>query len=119
MKGLSRKGYGGGGGGREERGKKMSLNVACVAGGLRFWAPQTRVGGFLVDYWKKIHAHGLTKAAQGQIKQTNNKISSLNAKSNILASSITFLMVYTEKTHRLSLLYIQYERTYLFLNSTI
>ena len=32
MKGLSRKGYGRGGG-REERGKKMSLNVACVAGG--------------------------------------------------------------------------------------
>ena len=34
----------GGGGGREERGKKMSLNVACVAGGLRFWAPQTAGG---------------------------------------------------------------------------
>ena len=109
----------GGGGGREERGKKMSLNVACVAGGLRFWAPQTAGGWVSRRLWKKTHAHGLTKAAQGQIKQTNNKISSLNAKSNILASSITFLMVYTEKTHRLSLLYIQYERTYLFLNSTI
>ena len=45
MKGLSRKGYGWGGGGvRAERGKKMSLNVACVAGGLRFWAPQTAGG---------------------------------------------------------------------------
>ena len=43
MKDLSRKGYCGRGGGGEE-GKKMGLNVACVAGGLRFWAPQTAGG---------------------------------------------------------------------------
>ena len=69
MKGLSRKGYGGGEGRKE--GKKMGLNVACVAGGLRFWAPQTAGGWVSRRLWKKIHAHGLTKAAQGQIKQTN------------------------------------------------
>ena len=59
---------GGEGGGKE--GKKMGLNVACVASGLRFWAPQT-AGVVSRRLWKKIHAHGLTKAAQGQIKQTN------------------------------------------------
>ena len=42
MKGPSRKGYGGGEGRKE--GKKMGLDVACVAGGLRFWAPQTAGG---------------------------------------------------------------------------
>ena len=104
---------------RGKEGKKMGLNVACVAGGLRFWAPQTAGGWVSRRLWKKTHAHGLTKAAQGQIKQTNNKIFSLNAESKILTSSITFLMVHQEKTHRLSLLYTQYERTYLFLNSTI
>ena len=57
------------GGGKE--GKKMGLNVACVAGGLRFWAPQTAGGWVSRRLWKKMHAHGLTKAAQGQIKQTN------------------------------------------------
>lgn len=57
------------GGGKE--GKKMGLNVAYVAGGLRFWAPQTAGGWVSRRLWKKIHAHGLTEAAQGQIKQTN------------------------------------------------
>ena len=42
MKDLSRKGYGGRGGGGGKEGKKMGLNVACVAGGLRFWAPPDR-----------------------------------------------------------------------------
>ena len=42
MKGLSRKVYGGGEGRKED--KKMGLNVACVAGGLRFWALQTAGG---------------------------------------------------------------------------
>lgn len=55
----------------EKEGKKMGLNVACVSGGLRFWAPQTAGGWVSRRLWKKTHAHGLTKAAQGQIKQTN------------------------------------------------
>ena len=72
MKDLPRKGYGGrGGGGGGKEGKKMGLNVACVAGGLRFWAPQTAGGWVSRRLWRKMHAHGLTKAAQGQIKQTN------------------------------------------------
>ena len=65
MKDLSRKGYDGRGGGGEK------ARMACVAGGLRFWAPQTAGGWVSRRLWKKIHAHGLTKAAQGQIKQTN------------------------------------------------
>ena len=71
MKDLSRKGYGGRGG--EGEGKKMGLNVACVAGGLRFWAPQTAGGWVSRRLWKKNTCPRTDKSCS-RTNKTNKRI---------------------------------------------
>ena len=72
MKDLSRKGYGGRGGGGKE-GKKMGLNVACVAGGLRFWAPQT-AGGWVSRRLLEKNTCPRTDKSCSRTNKTNKRI---------------------------------------------
>ena len=71
MKGLSRKVCGGGEGRKED--KKMGLNVACVAGGLRFWAPQT-AGGWVSRRLLGKNSCPRTDKSCSRTNKTNKRI---------------------------------------------